>query len=173
MPVDKTNVTAIARRAVNGDTNALADLLGELAPFVVRTTRLIVGAGTAAAEDAAQEALIDVARRIATLRDPEAVVSWAAQIATRRALRAARSERLRRQSDVEVQAVQSPERVNDHRAALSAAFDRLPRRQRAIAVLRLYAGFSERETADVLGITLGAVKSQLHQARSTLSAALP
>jgi len=170
--MDKTALTPVARHAVAGDPRALARLLDELEPLVVRTTRLIVGAGTVSAEDAAQEALIDLARGITSLRDPEAVVSWAARIATRRALRTARWERLRRSREEELVSSSALEPDDERRAALSAAFDKLPRRQRAIAVLRLYLGLSEAETADVLGISLGAVKSQLHAARQRLTQSL-
>ena len=170
--MDKIGLTPVARDAVAGDPLALARLLDELEPLVVRTTRLIVGAGTVSAEDAAQEALIDMARGITRLRDPEAVVSWAARIATRRALRTARWERLRRRRECEIVSASAFEPDDGRRAALSSAFDRLPRRQRAIAVLRLYLGLTEAETADVLGISVGAVKSQLHAARRRLALSL-
>jgi RNA polymerase sigma factor (sigma-70 family) len=171
--MDNRALTRVARDAVAGDARALACLLDELEPLVVRTTRLIVGSGSLAAEDAAQEALIDMARAIATLRNPEAVVGWAARIATRRALRTARWERIRRSREHDLMPSLSTIQTDDERrGALSSAFDRLPQRQRAIAVLRLYLGLSEAETADVLGISVGAVKSQLHQARRQLAQSL-
>jgi DNA-directed RNA polymerase specialized sigma24 family protein len=123
---------ARVREAVAGDAAALAQLLDELAPLVVRTTRLIVGSATTQAEDAAQEALVDLARGITRLRDPD----------------------------------------DELRAALGRAFDRLPPRRRATAVLRLYLGLSERETADVFGTSVGAVKSQLYEARRELARSL-
>lgn len=171
--MDGRALSRVAHDAVEGDPQAFARLLDELEPLVVRTTRLIVGSGTAQAEDAAQEALVDMARAITTLREPDAVVSWAARIATRRALRTARWERMRprRERDLPSSAAAVPA-DDERRAALGAAFDRLPPRRRAIAVLRLYLGLSEEETADVLGITVGAVKSQLHEARPQLAQSL-
>src|SRR5438270_3063851 len=88
------DVADLARGAVAGDRRALEDLLAELRPSLVRTVRLVVGAGSWEAEDAAQEALLDVARAIGSLRDPDAVRQWAMRIATRRALKAARRQRL-------------------------------------------------------------------------------
>lgn len=44
----------------------------------------------------------------------------------------------------------------------------LPPRQRAAVVLRYYEELSERETADVLGCSLGNVKSQPHRALAAL-----
>jgi RNA polymerase sigma-70 factor (ECF subfamily) len=168
--VEKSNLAALARNAASGDPRALASLLDELAPVVVRTARLIVGPGSAAAEDAAQEALADLARAITTLREPEAVVAWAARIAARRALRMARWERLRRRREVGLgEMAASHEPSGERIRALSVAFDRLPPRQRAIAVLRLYLGLSEVATASALEISTGAVKSQLHEARRKLA----
>ena len=171
--VEKSNLAALARNAASGDPRALASLLDELAPVVVRTARLIVGPGSAAAEDAAQEALADLARAITTLREPEAVVAWAARIAARRALRMARWERLRRRREVGLgEMAASREPSGERIRALSVAFDRLPPRQRAIAVLRVYLGLSEAATASALEISTGAVKSQLHEARRKLADSL-
>ena len=57
-------------------------------------------------------------------------------------------------------------------AALKDVFDRLPPVLRATAVLRLYLGLSEAETARALDCPLGTVKSNLHDARRKLSATL-
>ena len=74
---------SLASRAHAGDSAALNELLAELRPFVVQTARLVVGSGSWAAEDAAQEALLDISRGIRKLRDPAAVRTWALRIATR------------------------------------------------------------------------------------------
>jgi len=163
----------LARRAAGGDTGALDELVRELEPLVVRTVRLIVGAGSWTAEDAAQDALLDVARGIPTLREPDAVRAWALRVATTRAVKVARRERLvsaRRATLVDRELAVEP---SDERAgALKDAFDRLPPKLRATAVLRLYVGLSESETAGALGCSLGTVKSNLHDARTHLTAVL-
>jgi RNA polymerase sigma factor (sigma-70 family) len=166
-------IGVLARRAHDGDAAALDALLGELRPPVVHTVRLVVGSGSWAAEDAAQEALLDIARGIGRLRDPTAVRAWALRVATRRALKAARKERmlrLGRSPFVEAQLRVEP--LDGRAVALKEAFDRLPPRLRATAVLRLTAGLSEAETAEALGCSVGTVKSNLHDARKRLTAAL-
>jgi RNA polymerase sigma factor (sigma-70 family) len=61
--------------------------------------------------------------------------------------------------------------ATDH-VALQRALDSLPTRQRAAVVLRYYEGLSIAETASVLGVTDGTVKSQvsdaLHRLRDVL-----
>jgi RNA polymerase sigma factor (sigma-70 family) len=155
----------------NGANEAV---LAELAPLVVRTVRLVVGSGSAVAEDAAQDALIELNQALPRLRDKTAAPAFAAKIAARVAVRAVRRERRfallgRRGSEsfVSVANGQPPELVE-----LKEAFDRLPPGQRATAVLRLYVGLSEQETAEALGCSVGTVKHQLHDARAALTAYL-
>jgi len=171
--VQSDDLVLLARRAVRGDAASLDALVRELQPLVVRTVRLIVGSGSCAAEDAAQDALVDIVHGIGMLRTPEAVRAWGLRVATTRALKVARRERLlslRRGELIEQDlAVQPSER---RPAALKEAFDRLPPRLRATAVLRLHAGLSESETAEVMGCSLGTVKSNLHDARKRLAASL-
>jgi len=163
---------SLAIRACRGDDVALNDLLAELRPLVVRTTRLVVGSGSWAAEDAAQEALLDISRGITGLRDPEAVRTWALRVAVRRAIRISRRERLlrlRNAPSAELERELEPAHGDGRDAALKHAFDRLSPRLRATAVLRLHAGLSEQETADALGCSVGTVKSNLHDARRRLT----
>jgi len=167
------DVTLLASRANSGDSAALDELLAELRPLVVQVARLVVGSGSCAAEDAAQEALLDVSQGIRGLRDPAAVRTWALRVATRRALKVARRERLLRvRSESSVEELQVAAPTGGREAALRQAFNRLPPRLRATAVLRLQAGLTEEETAGVLGCSVGAAKSNLHDARRRLTQAL-
>lgn len=56
----------------------------------------------------------------------------------------------------------------DDQADLAAALRRLPRRMRAAIVLRFYEDLSEAETAQVLGCSVGTVKSQTSRALAKL-----
>jgi RNA polymerase sigma factor (sigma-70 family) len=148
-------------------------LLRDLRPAVVRTVRLILGPGRAASEDAAQDALIDIYRGLPKLRDPAAIEAWALRVATRRAIRAARLERLRLASLVPLGAAPHREsQASRVSSDLARAFYHLPPRQRAVAVLRLYLGLTEVEVSAALGCSVGTVKSQLHDARTRLQAAI-
>ena len=59
------------------------------------------------------------------------------------------------------------------RGALWAAVQTLPKKARAVVVLRYYEELSEAETADILGISVGTVKSQASRALATLRERAP
>jgi RNA polymerase sigma-70 factor (sigma-E family) len=65
-------------------------------------------------------------------------------------------------------AVPDHTRTSDERDALWRALGRLPRRQRAVLVLRYFEDRSEAETAELLGCTAGTVKSQAAKALAKL-----
>jgi RNA polymerase sigma factor (sigma-70 family) len=166
-----THATPTAFRLGGTDREAL---LRELQPVVVKTARLIVGSGTPLAEDAAQEALLAVWRAAPDLADTRAARAWAATIATRTAIRYAQRERRRAWLGRERVAVEETFRTeaSSDMLELKDAFDALPPKQRAVAVLRLYVGLDERETAAAVGCSVGTVKSQLHDARRSLRRSL-
>jgi RNA polymerase sigma factor (sigma-70 family) len=150
--------------------------LVELQPLVVRTVRLVVGSGSPVAEDAAQEALLELSRALPRLRSGASAGAFAAKIAARVALRAVKRERRFALLGLRVRELPSSASAANGQPAelveLKEAFDRLPARQRATAVLRLHVGLSEQETAEALGCSVGTVKHQLHDARVALAAYL-
>ncbi|MBB5872488.1 RNA polymerase sigma-70 factor (sigma-E family) [Allocatelliglobosispora scoriae] len=56
----------------------------------------------------------------------------------------------------------------DARDEVWQALGRLPRRQRAVLVLRYFEDLPEAEVAEILGVTVGTVKSQTHKALGRL-----
>ena len=59
------------------------------------------------------------------------------------------------------------------RAAVWAVVQTLPRKARAVVVLRYYEQLSEAETAEVLGISVGTVKSQASRALASMRERAP
>jgi RNA polymerase sigma-70 factor (sigma-E family) len=141
-------------------------------PRLFRTALLLTGHDRAAAEDLLQVALERAYRhwaRICRSEEPERYV--------RRILANASHDRWRRAS-------RHPERVipgvdvaavaDDHAGAvadrdfLMRALAALPKRQRTVLVLRYYSDLSELEIADVLGCSVGTVKSQVSRGLARL-----
>jgi RNA polymerase sigma factor (sigma-70 family) len=60
--------------------------------------------------------------------------------------------------------------VADVSGSVEAALSRLSEHARQVVVLRYYLDFSERKTAEILGVPAGTVKSRLSRALAQLSA---
>jgi len=61
----------------------------------------------------------------------------------------------------------------EQRIDLLRALNQLPPRQRAVIVLRYFEDRTERDTADALGVSVGTVKSQAHDALQRLRQLIP
>jgi RNA polymerase sigma factor (sigma-70 family) len=150
---------AQVRAAQRGDPVAMDTLLTDLAPWVGRICAAIA---LEQGEDALQETLIVVLRNLPALRDPAAWRAWVRRIAVRESLRMVRDNRELTMRDLpEAMASSDLDTALDVRDTLR----KLPAQQRAVLVLRNLEDLSEQETAEVLGVPEGTVKSRLHRAR--------
>ena len=70
--------------------------------------------------------------------------------------------------EIPEQAVADHSASNDMQESLRHAIDRLPQRMRTAVVLRYYEDMSEAEVAEVLGVSLGTVKSTVSRAVAKL-----
>jgi RNA polymerase sigma factor (sigma-70 family) len=61
----------------------------------------------------------------------------------------------------------------ERRLLVRRALEALTPRQRAVVVLRYFEDLTERDAADVLGVSVGTVKSQTHLALRRLREAAP
>ena len=150
---------AQVRAAQRGDPVAMDILLTDLAPWVGRICAAIA---LEQGEDALQETMIVVLRNLPALRDPAAWRAWVRRIAVRESLRMVRDNRELTMRDLpEAMASSDLDTALDVRDTLR----KLPTQQRAVLVLRNLEDLSEQETAEVLGVPEGTVKSRLHRAR--------
>ncbi|HEX2296210.1 MAG TPA: SigE family RNA polymerase sigma factor [Actinomycetota bacterium] len=124
------------------------------------------------AQDIAQEAFVRVAGRFHDLRDPDAFPGYLRTTVVN--LARGHLRKLRVQRDYLKRAGAREEEVPrddaEGRDELWRALQTLPHRQRAALVLRYYEDLSERQTADVLGCSVSAVKSLVTRGLEALRA---
>jgi RNA polymerase sigma factor (sigma-70 family) len=158
--------------AQQGDQRAIATLVSGSHGHVQRFAHTLCSTPEDA-EDAAQEALIVLYRKIGTLRAATALGSWMFQIVRNECIRRARLA-FRRHTSAEL-AELSAEDVALARLEMERiveAIAGLPQEQRAVLVLRDIQGLSGAATAQALGLSRAAMKSRLHRGRETLRSRL-
>lgn len=160
----------LVRAARRGDRAAFGALVEPDLAAAFGTARIVTGSSADAA-DAVQEALLSAWRGLDSLRDPDAFRAWFRRHVVRAALRAAK----RRGRVVELDlSVAGPDGELDRaldRRTLARAFDRLDARDRLLLTLHHFWELPVAETAALLGIPEGTVKSRVHYAMDRLRAA--
>ena len=156
------------------DRARLAEFVANRTAAMMRVAYLLTG-DRHAAEDLFQSALAKTIPKWRTLRhtDPEGylrAVMYREQVSWWRRLRRRREAALTG-ADEAVQP--DPSGGTDVRLAMRAALRRLPPAQRTVVVLRYYEDLTETQVAEVLGCTVGTVRSRTHRAVSRLRQLLP
>ncbi|WP_067539373.1 RNA polymerase sigma factor [Nocardia crassostreae] len=159
--------------AQQGDLEAISAVVSCAHPHVRRFAEQLC-ASSQDAEDAAQEALIVLYRKIGTLRASAALASWMFRIVRNECLRRSRGF-VARYVDLEPEWVSSAEdealRHLDGEA-VALAIQSLPEVQRRVLIMRDVLGHPGRSVAGSPGMSTAAMKSNLHRARTTLRANL-
>ncbi|HWB71439.1 MAG TPA: sigma-70 family RNA polymerase sigma factor [Egibacteraceae bacterium] len=166
----------VARARDRGDVPALEVLVGRHRDAAYRVA-LRICLNAADAEDVAQEALVRAWRSLAAFRGESSFATWLYRIVTNLALN--RMARRREDATAEPPEPPGPDQdparrveARERLAVAVAALTRLTPEQRACWTLREIEGLSYEQLAQVLGLTVPAVKSRLFRARAELSAAL-
>jgi RNA polymerase sigma factor (sigma-70 family) len=161
----------VVNAAQQGDPRALTTLVSGSHVHVQRFARTLCSTPEDA-EDAAQEALIVLYRKIGTLRATAALGSWMFSIVRNECIR--RSQ-LKLKHSVSAMTEPSAEDAALARLEIERIVDSiagLPSEQRSVLVLRDIQGLSGGATAQALGLSRAAMKSRLHRGRATLRARL-
>lgn len=160
---------AVERDADDRDDAAFAAFVEARLPHLLKLGRALAGDEQRGA-DLVQDALERTLLRWRRVDDPEAFVRRAM---VNRSVSVWRKVRRERPLTDRLAGAESarPDRPFDHE--LLAAVRRLPPRQRAVIALRYYEDLTEAQTADVLGCSVGTVKSQANRAMAVLRAQLP
>lgn len=172
-------------RVATGDAGAFASIVEAHQERLLRLCERMLGEAEEA-RDAAQEVFLKAYRKAAEARPQGQLYTWLYRIAVNHCLNKLRRRRLVRflrwedPEERNAPAFDPPDEAADPAAALEArrrwqatrrAIARLPENQRAVLVLVRFEGLSYKQTAEVLGITEGAVESRLVRAMRRLESA--
>lgn len=167
---------ALLRRSAEGDRSAFAELVDRHAGAVLRLL-LSLGASPDDAEDALQDCFVAAWRGADGFRGQASAHAWLCSIA-RNALR--RQHRKRAGEPAKHETLETlgaaagwgSESDFSHRfeveEELRWALGKIPREEREVIVLRDLEGLTGEETAQILGLSLTAMKSRLHRGRLRL-----
>lgn len=162
-------------RAQSGDESAFAELAARIGDRMYAAAQHILQ-DTGRAEDAVQQAMIDIWRHLPRLSDPDRFLPWAYRIIVRAAYAEARHRRLwvLKTMSISAERTVAPDHAGSvaDRDELDRGFRQLPLEHRTVLVLKHFAGLSNAEIASALEIPEGTVRSRLHHAIRSLRAAL-
>ena len=151
-----------------GDLQAFEALVCRHQSAVYRVALRMLGSEVDA-EDAAQEALVRAWRALSTFRGESAFSTWLYRIVINRCLKARAARRpMEALPDVLIDLGSDPAEAvaqSERLRALARGVLVLPAEQRAALVLRELEGLSYEQIAQVLGVTVPAVKGRIHRAR--------
>jgi len=182
--VSASSHEAVLAAAARGDDAALSQLVHAYHDRVYRFGLRVCRDGFDA-DDAVQEAFLQLARRPDVAKD-QGALSWLFAVVKNACLRMLRPfvrERRalgERVADADDASVVDPAQLDPQQAlerwelvqSVHAAIASLDRPLREVLVLRDLEGLSGEETSAALGIELAAMKSRLHKARARLREAL-
>ena len=171
-----TSDHALAQRAAGGDLGAF-EALYERHNRRVYSLCLRMTQNVAEAEDLAQEAFIQLFRKIGSFRGESAFTTWLHRLTVNQVLmhfrkKGVRLEQTTDDGETPVQVVAGTQNPNQmpvvDRIALDRAIGQLPPGYRTVFVLHDVEGHEHEEIARMLGCSVGTSKSQLHKARMKL-----
>jgi RNA polymerase sigma-70 factor (ECF subfamily) len=153
-------------QAQAGDEGAFSILAGESWDRLYQLALRILRDGSMA-EDATQQAVVSVWRRLPQLRDPARFEAWTYRLLVNACASEARRTR-RRLPEITGLVAPHPVAPDDYGAVvdrdqLERAFRRLSVDQRAVLVLHHYLDLPVDAIAEVLAVAPGTVKSRLHR----------
>ena len=159
----------LAVRATGIDDPEFRDYVRSRSRALLRTAYLLTG-NMADAEDLLQSALAKTYLAWDRIEDRGALDGYVRRALVNTHISWWRRRRLEEYPTDEIpdQAVVDHSVSSELQESLRRAIDRLPQRMRAAVMLRYYDDMSEAEVADVLGVSLGTVKSTVSRAVAKL-----
>jgi RNA polymerase sigma-70 factor (ECF subfamily) len=153
-------------RCVSGDTGAFAEIVNSQQSMVFSVAYHCLH-DRAVADELAQDVFLELYRNIHDIRSADHLVFWLRKVASRRSIDEARRRTRHRLLGFE----SAPEQFVEYRGAdplfrenVGRLLGQLPENARLAVILRYQEDLEPAEIAEVLGIPVNTVKSQLQRA---------
>jgi RNA polymerase sigma-70 factor (ECF subfamily) len=188
MTAEILNDSELVDRAQQGDTAALEALVSKYEDRVYNLAYRMMG-NKEDAEDVLQDAFLNVIRSLEKFRKKSSFSTWLYRITANAALTRLRKKGKKEKSEGEFldevfavkQTAMAGEKLSDwsgnparqllteeSREMMEAAISELPEKYRTVFVLRDVEGLPASDVAEILDLSIPAVKSRLHRARMFL-----
>jgi RNA polymerase sigma factor (sigma-70 family) len=158
-----TLTPGLIEAAQRGEAGAIEQLLAATKPDLQRFARRLC-TGPEDAEDAVQNALWILHRKVGALRAVPAFAGWLFRIVARECRRMMRRAGIAL-DDTEVDALATPRIPSELQRDLAKAIEALPDAYRSVLIMRDIEEMTAPETAEMLKLSPEAVKSRLRRAR--------
>jgi len=169
----------LAARIKSGETGAFESLYGQHAGRLYNLVSRMAGS-SADADDLLQDVFLLAYRKIGSYRGDASLGTWLYRLAMNHCLDVLRSRQARMgqvtesmdEPDAVPVATPAPTLTTVNRIDLERAIESLPPACRAAFLLHDVEGFGHNEVGDILGVSEGTSKSQVHKARLRIRAHL-
>lgn len=159
--------STLVEAAINGDVESFTELCRRYYPPMVAIAHSIIG-DRHLAEDAAQQAFANAARKLPQLRSKNRFGSWLAAICRNAALdMASDTAKLRSTGELMMATTDSVE--SEACVAVKRAIERLSTSEKEAIFLRYYDGMSYEKISAVLGISEQAINGRLRRAKKKVA----
>lgn len=166
----------LVRASAAGDEQAFEQLYRQYSRRVYSLCLRILG-NPADAEDVTQDVFLQLFRKLGTFRGDSAFTTWLHRMTVNAALMHLRKSVVRHEEAHADEQIRGLADARAHqrgplplidRIALERAIQQLPPGYRTVFLLHDVEGYEHEEIAEMLGISVGTTKSQLHKARMKL-----
>jgi RNA polymerase sigma-70 factor (ECF subfamily) len=178
---DYSSEKKLVEKAIRGEKTAQTKIVSDNERLVYNTALKLL-ANETEAECVLQETFLKVFQALPTFKGQSSLSTWIYRIATNYALMRLRARKKEAadldesQSDISQDTIDTFNRAlgnnplntvinNELRESMQQAIEELPPKFRSVFILKDIEGYSLKEIAEMLDMTLAAVKSNLHRAR--------
>jgi RNA polymerase sigma-70 factor (ECF subfamily) len=184
MTISGDSLDGVVAKAVNGDRDALREVLETIRPIVYRYCRARIGSAERSglsADDVAQEVCLAAITALPRYKDQgRPFLAFVYGIAAHKVADAHRAQGRNRADATDTlpdraSTAPGPEQLaidSESAERMNRLLATLPEKQREILVLRVVVGMSAEETAEAVGSTAGAVRVAQHRALAKLKGEL-